>query len=138
MLPTPLPALPLSLPGLELASPFCAIQLSAAFPWEVFDPILERLAAHRATARVGRRLCKRDGHRAVPLALAAQEPSDPAPSAGAPTTGRKAWPARNLLAAFLLRPSQRVEDKVSDLHLLLAQNPVFASACGFRFPCVPR
>ena len=67
------------------------------------------------------------------IAVAAPTPGAPQPA----TTGRRPWPLRRLLAAFLLRPTQRVEDKVSDLHLLLSQNPVFASACGFRFPAVP-
>lgn len=138
MLAAPLPALPLALPGLELASPFCAMQMSAAVPWECFDPILARLAAHRDAARLARcqqrHQSKRDGHRAVPLIAVAAPTSRGAQPAA---TGRKPWPLRSLLAAFLLRPTQRVEDKVSDVHMLLSQNPVFAAACGFRFPAVP-
>ena len=127
MLAAPLPALSLPLPGLELASPFCAVQMSAALPWECFDPILARLAAHRDAARRARRNLRhhsqRDDRRAVPLiAVAAPTPGAPQPA----TTGRRPWPLRRLLAAFLLRPTQRVEDKATSASGPRSASPPYA------------
>lgn len=135
MLSVPLGPIAVPLPGLELVSPFSCVQFSAAIPWEIFDPVLEKLRACRAQSRIARRLPPRGPHRAVPLL------PDPlvaaAPSPKLAETGRKPWPLQGMLAAFLLRPTQRVEDKISDVHFLLSQNMAFAAACGFRFPNVP-